>query len=468
MEILDTVINREIIEITQKAKGTIAYKWKLIIKANGKEYEAIFIKQIRLDRLYTQNFADELTVEAGFILNDIEFGIIPYKDQLTATLVRIPMYSGDSSEPDKSLPVESNIYKVQLFDGGKQVSIEGDSPYAINKGTGSRQSVVGTTVQLISPVIDNIRKQTFGTIFRKPTTPMIAMRYVLGVVAKPAFSDTSHDIKGVTIAAGYKDEPTEHMVVKHLTPIIDVPRQINETYGGIYPTGFRYYLQKHWWFIYPIYDNTRFLKATERTLTIIKIPKYRMPTLTRTFRVTPSQVIILTTRETKMIDMSEQNQLRTGNGVRFVDASKMMDIAKIGDNKAIIDDKDNVTEVMVEERIDGSDMIMGAESRITDKFNLEYSKMSKLTGLVLQTVWEHSDVEELHPGMPVRYIFMDGEQPKELYGTLNAVETMNYPTNVNLEQHRFVEMSSLTVFLQKENPVADATKPESISKTVGN
>lgn len=453
MEILDTIVRREIQEIANSGQPMIAYRWRLIIKANGKEIKAMYIRNVTLTRLYTTNFADELLVVAGFTTGELQLDIIPYKDQLEATLIREPFTSNVQGTVDISKSVSSNTYKAQLVSGGASATIAGDSPFAISKAMGRKADLSDVQIQLFNPVIDVIRKLTFGTVFRG-TKPIDAIKYVLASVARPEMADASVNVKGVDVFDGYPTEPMEQIVVPHLTPVIDVPRMIHENVGGLYPTGFHYYLQNRIWYVYPTMDTSRFGKH-ENTLTIIKVPSSRMPSLERTYRYTGSQVVVLTTRQTKHLDVSETHQLNSGNGVRFADAGKMMDYYDTGGNKAIAQAANNVNELVSDPRKDKSDMIMQGTMRVTDKYNIEYSLLALKSGGVIQTVWEHANVELLYPGMPIRYIFLDGTETKELYGTLHAVETMDYQSNVNIAEQRFVTNALLTFFVQRESPLRD-------------
>lgn len=451
MEIFDTLVRRETRAINEENQGHVAHSWEVRIKANGVDYKAIKVDNVRTDRLYVTNYSDETVVTATFLLGDVEFNIIPYKDQLEVTLTRL----NSTISPNASISHSSSTnrtYKAQLVEGGTSMSIGGDSPYGLSKGLANKQALKQISLQLIDPMVDRLRKQTFGTVFRNDK-PIDAIRYILGEVAKPKSSLTESAIMGVDVVPGYREEPRSHIPLSHLTKLVEAPAVIDNIVGGIYPTGFAYYLQGNYWYCYPPYDLTRFSKA-HKTLTIIKIPKFRMPGLEKTFRATRTQVIILTTRETKHTDYSEKSQLNEGNGVRFVDASKVMDgFSEKKGNKATIEMADHINEISLAKRRDKSDMVMSGDTIITEKYNKEFEKLAKREGSLIQTVWEYSNSNLLNPGMPIKYIFADGDDMKEVEGVLHAVEILSYPTNVNIASQRFVEMTLLTLFIPRDNPI---------------
>lgn len=463
MEILDTLVNREISLIGGAPQRPIAHQWKLIIKANGQEIQPNYIKDLKLDRLYHRNYADEVRITVGFNFADYQYNILPYKDKLEGILTKIPMSS--SVEPDVVFTRSrlTNHYKVQL-ENANSSAISGDNPLTLAKDMAGKSQIVDVVLQLYNPVIDTIRKKTFGTVFRD-TSPLDAVAYTLVKHAKVEGADASNSVLGINIDETFEREPRDHIIVPHNTALVEVPNVIDKQVGGVHPAQMRYYLQGQFWYLFPIFDHQRFNKHT-RSLTIIKVPKHRLPSIEKTYRVAGDHVILLTTRETTHQDNSESLQLNEGNGVRFADANRVMNgFYEVQDNKALAAASKNITEFKYEGRGDESDMIMEGGATISDQYNKEYANLARKSGSYLQTIWEHGDAELLYPGMPVRYIFQDGEVTRELYGSLNAVETMDYNTNNTITNPRFSTMILLTCFLSRLSPLRKDAQGATVSKT---
>lgn len=463
MEILDTLVNREITLIGSAPQKPIAHQWKLIIKANGQEITPSYVKELKLDRLYHRNYGDELRVTVGINFADYQYNVLPYKDKLEATLTKIPM--GSSVEPDVTYNRSrlTNTYKIQLQNANSS-AIAGDHPMTLSKEMAGKTEIIDVVLQLFNPVIDTIRKRTFGTVFRD-TAPLDAIAYVLVKHAKIEGSVQSNSILGINIDPTFDKEPRKHIIVPHNTSVVEIPDVIDKQVGGVHPAQMRYYLQSQYWYIYPIFDHQRF-NQNVRSLTIIKIPKHRLPSVEKTYRISGEHVILLTTRETTHQDSSESLQMNEGNGIRFADSNRVMNgYYNVEDNKATAAGKDNISEVVYEPRGDESDMITAANTRITDKYNKEYANLARKSGSYIQTIWEHGDVDLLFPGMPVRYIFQDGEITRELYGTLNAAETLDYNTNNTITNPRFASMILLTCFLSRLSPMRKDATGTTISKT---
>lgn len=463
MEILDTIVNTEIDKIMRGPRLAGNHRWDLYIKANGVEIHALRVVDLKLDRLYIENFADELRVTFIVVADEYFNTLLPFKTTLEATLIKTPLTTADTAVVDHNTPRQSNHYRMQLIDISSEI-IAGDNPLAVNKTQASQLSLKTLTAQLYNPVIDQLRKRTFGTVFRD-TKAIDAIQYVLTKIGKIDGVDTANAILGAEIAKGASNEIRKHIIVPDLTPFIKVPRIIDQAVGGVYPSGLGFYLQQNLWHVFGQYDLTRYGSATP-SLTIIKIPSFRLPGTDKTYRVDQGQIVILSTRETKHVDHSETLQLNAGNATRFIDANKLMDqFGVIGGNKFISEQKDKVTEIALEPRPEGNMTTTGA--LITSDYYREYQKLVMKSGALIQTIWENSDPDLLIPGMPVRYIFADGKKPQVLYGLLQAVETLDYSTTENVTHPRFTTMCLLTLFVSRKDPTQVVNPTATITQTKG-
>ena len=456
MDILDTLVSREIRAISNSPQLHIAHRWELVIKANGVDIKPIYVKKVMTDRHYHKSYAELQSITVGFTYADYQYKILPYRDTLEATLVRKDLDHSANAEIDPNSPRKLITYKVQLLDGNAD-AVSGDNPLTLNKAMADKGDLKEIEIQLFSTVIDRIRKKSWGTTFRS-TDPISAIAYVLLKHSKEPSVETSNSVLGVSIDPSFEPIEREHILIKPMK-IVDIPMAIDRQIGGLHPAQMRFFLQNRHWYIYPIYDHSRFSKS-ENVLTIIKIPKHRLPAIEKTFRIADQQVIILSTNATHHRDNSESWQLNGGNGVRFVDADHIMDnFAKVGDNKLTASAKDKVTEVVYQPRADEVDMVNMAPTIIANNYNEEYAKLALKSGAYIQTIWEHANIELLKPGMPVRYIFQDGKTTREQYGTLNAVETLDYNTNNTITNPRFVTMALLTIFVSNVSQLKQPKAP---------
>lgn len=456
MDILDTIVTREINTIAATPIQHLAHQWQLVVRANGKDYIPSYVRKLTNDRHYHKSYSEVLSITVGFLYSDYQFGILPYKDTLEATLVKSFLDSNQNAERNLGKDQKLVTYKVQLANGNAD-SVSGDNPMTLNKSMANHGDMIEVELQLFTATVDRIRKKSWGGIIRD-TDLVTSIAYILLANSKEASSETPMSVLGVSIDSTFAIQMREHLIVPP-SKVVNLPLVIDRIVGGLHPAQMRYFLQGQHWYIYPIYDYSRFSKS-EEVLTVIKIPKHRLPGIEKTFRVADKQVIILSTNSANHKDLSEQWQLNEGNGVRYVDADYIMDgFAKVGDNKAIADAKEKVVEVVYQPRADESDMVNVGTSKITNNYNEEYAKMALKSGAYVQAVWENANIDLLIPGMPVRYIFQDGEKTKEIFGTLNAVETLDYNTNNTITNPRFVTMALLTIFVSNASKMKEAPAP---------
>lgn len=456
MDILDTIVSREITAISQAPTLHIAHRWNLNIKANGVDVKPVYVKKVTNDRHYHKSYSEVLSITVGFIYSDYQYKILPYKDTLEATLVKVYLNNNANAEDDISKSRKVVTYKVQLIDTNAD-AISGDNPMTIAKSAGAKGDVKEIEIQLFTTTIDTIRKKSFGVTLRD-TDPIQAVAYLLLKNSKESSAEASSAVVGVGIDPTFQPAVREHILLKPMA-LVDIPMAIDKQVGGTHPAQMRFFLQGQHWYIYPIYDHSRF-DTTENVLTVIKIPKHRLPGIEETSRVADGQIIILSTNTAKHRDNSEAWQLNSGNGVRFVDGAKVMDgFVEVGGNKAVADAKSKVTEVVFKPRADETDMVSVSPTIITSNYNEEYAKLALKSGAYVQAIWENANIELLKPGMPVRYIFQDGEINREIHGTLNAVESLDYNTNNTITNPRFVTMALLTIFVSNASPMKQQKAP---------
>jgi hypothetical protein len=125
--------------------------------------------------------------------------------------------------------------------------------------------------------------------------------------------------KGVDMVEPNNENKSEHIIVRHGTRLFDLPIYAHKHLGGIYNAGIGCYYQSRYWFIYPLYDTTRFNKA-KKTLVIVKVPTLRARAIERTYRNEGDTLYVIGTSNSEIDDDAGTNFSNKGNGVRFADA----------------------------------------------------------------------------------------------------------------------------------------------------
>jgi hypothetical protein len=192
-------------------------------------------------------------------------------------------------------------------------------------------------------------------------------------------------------------------------------------------------------------------------LTIINIPPRRLPGIERTYRKDGDNLVVITTGDTKFSDLSNLAQLNSGNGVRFADASKMVDdFVTVKGNKAVAQRGKTNTEVVTDTRPNGINYVTTALRQINANPYVEFSALAARQGSGISLVWENADRNLLYPGMPTKVMYLDGGAIKELEGVLLGVHEYTSLRDQGPTADRHVSIVTLSVFVKplEEEPTA--------------
>lgn len=447
---LETIMKEEISAITQAPAQIVSYNYKVIVHTPTLDMSALMVSSVNLLRDYYTRFGDVVSVQASFALGDAIHEILPFHTELEITLIKIPLHTGSKYSEVGNVGHHVTRYSAKLYDA-KNSLMEGKQMELSSRSQANRDAMIALDFQLISPTLEKLRVKTFGSMVRE-CSGVDAIRAVLMCHCTETI--------GVTLEDGYDTTKKDHIAIPHQSRVVDIPKRINKLVGGIYPTGFRYYMQNQMWYIYSPYNIKHYDKAAS-TLTVINLPKDKLSQMEVTFRKTGQQLIILATGDTTHFDESEANMQNHGNGFKFVDGSKVFaDFGEIVDNRFIVDRTKNVTQVVNKDQERKVNNAPESMQRITSAYNLEYSEVMRRAGSLVQVAWESSEVEHIYPGMAVRYMYMDNGLPKEIYGRVIATETKTRQTNKSPTQRIFTNDSVITIFVSnsavpQKDPTAD-------------
>lgn len=449
MEIQDTLLQRHIVDINTYGARDAIHRYECKILAGGREVPALFVDEFELGRNYFENYTDVTRIKVAIVAGDYNRYVIPNREAIKVTIKRIPLTAGHSPTESKVRAISEQTYIGTLYEINSAM-VEGNNMLDANPVKQNDLDFTLVNIRLRDETHENIRKRTVGGVFRDTTGENI-LRTILTAVSKEGINDNETGIKGVDIAPGFSTDKREQILIPHMTPLTLFPRAVNEECGGIYPLGFRYYIQDRYWYIYAPYDVNK-TNQGKRSLIIVNVPPNRLANPEVSYRVQDRTITILATGKTKFQDLSEDSRLNEGAGIRFVDANKIMtDYATVEDNKAVVKKSNNVTEA-VNETIakDKDNLVSQSNVKITSQYNLQYSTLAARNGAIIQTVWEAADIRFLYPGMGVKYLYLAGNRVEEIEGVLISVNSIARRTNQNQGEPRFSQSASLTIFVDRK------------------
>lgn len=446
---LDSIMQYEIDEIKRGQTYVVFYDVQATIHTPKGDLEILY--PIRVDRLkdYVDHFSDVINLTVAVTGGMMSHDIFPHQENLEVTLKMIPLASSTNYKRNENGAILNQRFIARLTKHEGHL-VEGNSDVVTTKVIRGNEHIVACTFQLVDKVVMALRSKTVGNIVRN-IKPMELIKYCLTEYSKDLGSGESEKIAGVNVVPGYTEEEREHIIIPHLTRLTTLPRIVNEAVGGLYPTGFSYYLEGNFWHVFPLYDTSRFA-TSDYTLTIINVPKNRLPGIEKTFRVTPTQVIVMSTGEVKYVDSSISERDTLGTSTRFVDSRKVIEgFGEREDNKFVTNFSDNVTEATLDAlATDPTQQAVHQKILVTSAYNLEYSKLAERAGSKIMITWENSNDLLLYPGMPVRYMFLVEGKAHQLYGTLLAAETMAIPTNKDPKKKKFSSTTVLSCFMTRD------------------
>lgn len=452
MELRESPLWQEIQSIAfNEALTPPVYSWKAeIVMDNGnKTVKPFKVLSLEIFRDFRNAYGDEVILEVMIAAGDFVYDVYPNRQNLLINLTKegVSSETGDSTmAPD----IEAQQLRATMMDD-HSVTVEGLMNVAHSREALNTIDILTVKFQLLDLALERIRLHSVGGVFRD-AIPADVLKYILTSVSTGLDLDEVNVIKGVEMVDSPNQDTYKHIIIPHGTKFPEMPMFINHKVGGLYPSGMGVYLFRQHWYVYPLYDLTRF-ENTTKTLTIINVPKNQLPGIERTYRKTANQIIVLATGDVKHSDKSESNLLNEGNGVRYMDSRRVIDgyaNTDEGENKAKIMRAENNNEFITDERPSGLNNVVTSGQRITANKYVEMSKLAHRAGAELQLLWENSDMGAIYPGMPVKYMYIKDNAIKELTGTVLGAQHYVQTQGKGMTNSRHRTDTALHLFISRE------------------
>lgn len=443
----DTSLMREVEAVLANPQTLASHHWRAELKVRGQRDPIQVLKLLSIDNLrdYTNGFTDELGVVVVIGGGTFAYDVYPKRNDLEMTLFRDPI--GEVQDlVDLSRDIESQSFKAVLVDD-KSDAMTAQMRHLQSKFTGDITELKFVAFQLIDRTVEQIRMKTMGQAFQN-TTAAEALRYLLTLHSKDIDIDESGQVVGVDMYPPHNTEPQKNIVIPHGLAFCDLKSFITQKVAGIYNSGCGFYFQKNTWFVYPLYDLTRFEKDT-KTVTFINVPKNKYPGIERTFRKTGNQLIALVTGNVQHYDPTNQRQLVEGNGIRFTDARNVISgFSATTNNRTMLLRANNNNEYLSENRPDGLNNIQLSPNRITSNTFNELSRMASRNGCYVEIVWENSDPGAITPGKPVRFMYCVKDEVFETIGVIQQIHNHTSNSQPGFANARHITNSAILLFLK--------------------
>ena len=437
----------EVTEISTKGRRRSAFYAEAQITSSNGTFKVMNVTGLNRYRDYIEDFTQKLIVTVNATLEQYER--LVHSDTSAITL-SLTLYEIDFNSAFSLAALnrpKQFTYKAKLLEIDSS-QISQNNPMSNNPQTGG-MTFREFNLQLLEPCFESVSIRTVGGVFRQ-TNGIDLIKTILTNFSTDDEMDAITSVKGVDVVDGYNENISEQIIIPHMTPLTKAISLVNKNCGGLYPTGFSYFLQNNLWYIFPPYDLTRFNK-TNRTITVVNLPKDRLPGIEKTYFNSSTKLIVLSTRDTIIVDNREAKTFNEGSSIRFVDANKLYEsFGTTKDNKFMVNASDNVNEVTLGTRTDNMNVLRATETRITSNKNNELTKLAKSKGFYMQLTWENSDDSLVHPGMAAKILFLKDNKPASVTGVLIESETIWSPMEKSFKHVKLQSTSVLTFFVGNE------------------
>jgi hypothetical protein len=458
MELSNSALYEEIVEIGNQPSVDINYRWSLEILTENGTVPVQTVYSVTTERNYTADFSESVIVEFAMLTGDYLEDLLPAKDSLEAILTRIPVRATIDEDVTDGKRL-SRRFLANLEQTENPAVATGGSG-AITKEEANRKDMVKLVLQLRNKAVNDYRLVEVGGIYRDVTVEelikLLLMRNVnvaggskLPTASERFLAGDIENVVGVDIVKPTNGTRYQHIVIEPGVRLLDIPSYLQKHYG-VYDTGIGYYLQNGVWYVYPLYDITRFNK-TLRTVTVANVPENRMSGADKTFLEREGRVSIISTGEVKHADTSDIQQLNLGNGYRLAKSRNMIDRFSVTSrNITTVNREDNMVEGIIEQRKDSRTIAFFAEDRISDNTFKENAKLAKRVGSDIILTWENSKPDLIRPGMPIKILYVQGLEVRSLVGVVKGSTSMSNTVNPGLLANKFNTTTIIEAFIARE------------------
>lgn len=442
MDLDQSPISKEVSAIQAAGAADVHFTYSAVIDVNDETYVIPQLIQMDVTRNYRVNFADEITLRVLMSPRFVSHTLYPNKDNFTILVTKEPIGETDSTDAaDQKIFVRR--YRGILHGTGSQV-LSGENPSDADPDKLDGLSFQEYTLELIDLAIEQFRVKQCGVIIRN----MNALEATQGLLTYLSGTlvnlDEESSVKGVQAQIPDNETIRDTIQIPHHIYATRVPSYIQNECGGIYKGGIGLYFQNGFWYLYSEYDWNRF-EQVDRTLTIINLPRRRLPGIERTYLNDRDRLIIIGTGDTNIIDTSEILQLNEGNGVRYINADRMIDDFHVDG----LLDRERVTEELVlTNRRSNMEFAPLTSRRIISNPYPEFTELYKRRGTFVQVVWENANPDLIEPGMQTRYVYSVNDVIKELPAVVVDTSYTTGIVNRGATQKRFQTQVAITLFME--------------------
>lgn len=447
LSINDTPFQHEVAAVLDSGKAAPCFHFDLELHVKGQNYKPLAILGYRVKRDFLNDFYPVYAIEiqtTGYIREVLIENMSSIEATLkTYEIGRQTPYSMSALQNPKIRKYKAKLYLAESDYISQDNFAVNNEDYMKNK------SLVVVQLQLVEKGFEQLHTRYVGGTYRGLTGAQL-LAHLIDFHANRNNDDVNSLINGVDIAPNASQVVREFVNIEDGVSLVEAMHIVNEETGGIYSAGFSYFIHNNIWYIYPPYSLNRF-NQTAKKLIIVNLPKNKLPGIEKTYNDVSDTLIVLSTRDATVKDKRESKRILDGIGVRFADAAKLLTgFSQPTENKLNVNASQNVNDLMVEQREDGTNFMRFGKTKITAAKNMELSRLAPSRGFMVRLSWENSKDGLIYPGMPVKLLYLKRNQTKSAVGSVVNVEDAYYAVEEKFPPDKFATLSYIDIFVNDE------------------
>lgn len=366
---------------------------------------------------YVKNIGPETFIRFQMGLGDYTYRLYPFRDTIEVTMKMIPQLETGGDDMEAETPT---IRYRGILDMNKNPKVTSTRAQQLDFQTlQMSNSLVEVVLELQDRNYEVLRMQTVPGCTYADTTPEQLIAGVLTGQSQKYHIDGQPAIQGFSLVKPDNTQPMKTIMVPTMK-IADIPTFVQQKLNGVYSTGigtfYERFAGKPSWFVYPLFNTTRFADDVERVVFFV-VPPDELNGINRTFRKSGKVLYIAITGGNTYDDDSQIGDLNEGVGFRQADATGIITKpVEMTTNGPVADRARLNREIGNRERKDGLYYAPTIAPSVNPFKN--YSQIAQRQVSNVNVFWQNSNPKLIYPGMPCKYVFMSGGEYIEITGTV--------------------------------------------------
>lgn len=385
-----------------------ASEYEIILHTPYKDIDITYLKLIETVRNYSKSIGDEIYITFNMLGGDFILDVYPYRDNLELSITEL--------STNKLKVLGENRYKLVMVNNN--ANVYGSKYTAATREDLNKSEIVRVVGQCVDRVVEALRITQVEGIYENTTLKEIMTAEFKEKIANIQLDGENVEVD-IDIVEPHNNNTIEQLVIPSGIYALDFPSYLQNTVYGVYNANIGTYIQKikdrTTLFVYPLYDVNRFDNSEASKMVVYFTNNLRYNAIDNTFKMDGKVLKILAGGSLRSVDNAENDFMSEGDGYIRVLPEQMMNRNAVVTNDSMnLDSSTHLEGTKFKDRRDGADkpVFLGNEVNMY-KYR---SGINRATMGTYQFQWYYSAPELIYPGMPVQYIYEDGN------GNVNKLE----------------------------------------------